>query len=103
LSRGRASTIAAGWVLAQAPGLLVLSVLGLVDPLVRQDPEWGLRSLWPLPEAVAAGLTLGLVFAFVQAPLTVGVLTAFYRPGPAGEPIAASPAPGPSEPEPLPA
>ncbi len=68
-----------GWLLAQAPAVLVVVLLALMDQFARQDVVWGARGRWPLIDAAVGGLVLGLVLAFVQAPLTVGVLGYLYR------------------------
>jgi hypothetical protein len=79
LGRGRAGPVLWSWLLAQAPLLLVVVLLALVDQMEMQDLVWGARSRWPLIDAAAAGLVLGVVLSFVQAPLTVGVLGYLYR------------------------
>lgn len=78
LTQGRASTIAAAWALAQAPALLIFSLMALVDSLELQDAGEGL-SRWPLADAIAGGTVLGLVTAFLQVPLTAGVLACLYQ------------------------
>ena len=79
LGRGRVATVLAAWILAQAPAMLTLALLALVNQMELQDPVWGARSRWPVVDAAAGGLVLGLVVAFVQVPLTVGVLGRLYR------------------------
>jgi hypothetical protein len=79
LGRGRALTVLSGWCLAQAPALLALAVIALLDQLQTQAAPWGTGGRWPLVDASVAGLVLGGVVAFVQAPLTVGVLSYLYR------------------------
>ncbi|OYX32484.1 MAG: hypothetical protein B7Y99_08380 [Caulobacterales bacterium 32-69-10] len=79
LGRGRTLAVLGGWLLVQAPTVLVVVLLALLDEVARHDPMWGARGRWPLADAAVGGLVLGLVMAFVQAPLTVGVLGYLYR------------------------
>lgn len=81
LGRGRTGAVLAAWLLAQAPALLVLVGLAALDSVELRDALGGSRSRWPLPDAALGGLVLGLVAAFVQVPLTVGVLGYLYREG----------------------
>jgi hypothetical protein len=76
LGRGQAGLVVWTWLLAQAPLLLTLTLLALVNSLEAQD---GMRGRWPLADAGVGGLVLGLVCAFIQAPMTVGVLGHLYR------------------------
>ena len=78
LTQGRVSTIVAARALAQAPALLVFALMALVDSLELQDVV-GDRTRWPLPDAIAGGTVLGLVTAFLQVPLTAGVLACLYQ------------------------
>lgn len=66
------------WLLAQAPLLLTVVMIALVDTLEVGD-GFGMAGRWPVVDAGLAGLVLGLVCSFIQAPLTVGVLGYLYR------------------------
>jgi hypothetical protein len=81
LGRGRVPIVLASLTLAQAPTLLAAALIALVDSLELQDPVVGALNRWPLPDAVVGGLVVGLIAAFVHAPLTVGVLGYLYRDG----------------------
>jgi len=92
-SRPHAVEVLTGWVLAQTPLFLAAAVLAAADPLERAAGFGGSR--WPLPDALLAAGVLGLVLAFVHAPLTAGVLGAFYRAMRAERAAAAPPLPRP--------
>jgi hypothetical protein len=79
LGRGRVATVLACWTLAQAPTALALALLGLMDSMQLKDPVAGALGRWPMVDAAIGGAALGLVVAFVQLPLTVGVLGYLYR------------------------
>jgi hypothetical protein len=79
LGRGRAASVLLAWALAQAPMLLAMALLALADQVEMQNLVWGEGRRWPLFDAALGGLVLGAVAAFVQAPLTVGVLGHLYR------------------------
>jgi hypothetical protein len=79
LGRGRVTTVLAAWTLAQAPAALALALLGLMDSMQLKDPVAGALGRWPLVDAAVGGAALGLVVAFLQLPLTVGVLGYLYR------------------------
>jgi hypothetical protein len=105
LTEGSIPTIIWSWFLAQAPALLALAVLALADSMELQD-ALGSRSRWPMPDAIVAGAILGLVMAFIHAPLTSGVLGVLYRRqrSERARIAAAIPAPrAPVEPAPIPA
>jgi hypothetical protein len=75
LTEGRVGAVAAAWILAQGPAVLCLALLALADSLELLDNS----TRWPMPDAIVAGAILGLIVAFVQAPLTSGVLGLMYR------------------------
>lgn len=79
LGRSRAGPVLWSWLLAQAPLLLTVVLLALIDQMEMQEAMWGARSRWPLIDAAVGGLVLGGVMSFIQAPLTVGVLGYLYR------------------------
>ena len=79
LGREREKPLFLAWILAQAPALLAVVLLALMDSLEAQAPTWAVRDRWPLTDAAIAGLALGFVVAVIQVPLTVGVLGYLYR------------------------
>ena len=83
-----------GWILAQAPLLLCLALLGVADSIELQD-RLGSTSRWLLPDAILAGAVLGFVVAFIEVPLTAGLLGLMYRRQRAERALAASTAPAP--------
>ena len=58
--------------------MLCLALLALADAVELQD-KLESTSRWLLPDAIVGGAVLGFVIAFIQAPLTAGVLGLLYR------------------------
>lgn len=79
MGRGGAAQVMWSWCLAQAPAFLAVALLAFIDQLQMLHAAWGSAQRWPLGDAALAGLVLGVVVAFVQIPLTVGVLGHLYR------------------------
>lgn len=78
LTEGLGRTIAAAFILAHIPSLIVwlgLQAFGWIEP---GDTPVGLHGAWPLPETIGAGVVAGLALSAVQAPLSVGLLIFFY-------------------------
>jgi hypothetical protein len=78
LTPGYGRVIAAAFLLAHIPTLLVwlaLQAFGWIEP---DASPIGLHGAWPLPEAVGAGLLAGVALSVVQAPISVGLLICFY-------------------------
>ena len=66
-----------GWALAIALSVALLPILVgqllvYALTLISEDPVMG--GSWPLPQAIGAGVLVGVLTAAVQAPLSVGVL-----------------------------
>lgn len=79
LTEGQAWTVFKAWLQAQVPLALALVALVAINLLEADDEAWRAHGLWPWPDALAAGLLLGIIYAFVQAPLTTAVLGALYQ------------------------
>jgi hypothetical protein len=75
ISRRSGWGILVALVLAQGPILLSVALVYALS-LISADPVMG--GAWPLPQAVAAGVLVGLLNAAVQAPLSAGVLAGAY-------------------------
>lgn len=78
LSRGQAGAILGGLLATTAPLALLAAATVFLDRLAVHDPDWGAMQTWQLPDSIMAGAVLGAAIAFVQAPLTIGVLGAVY-------------------------
>jgi hypothetical protein len=74
--RRQSISLTAAWIAVRIPSFVLLLVFLLVDGL--ENGRLAFRP-WPLPDAAVAGLLIGGVLAFVQAPLAVGALASFYR------------------------
>jgi hypothetical protein len=70
--------VGAGWLLAQAPMLLCIALLVVMDAVEMHD-RGAFSSRWPLFDAWVGGAILGFTAAFIEAPLTAGVLALLYR------------------------
>jgi hypothetical protein len=78
LGQDQAGAILGGLALSAFPLIATVAAAVLLDSMAVMDPAWGAMSRWPLPDAIIAGTVLGAVVAFVQAPLSLGVLAAVY-------------------------
>ena len=72
----QAVSLSATWIAVRLPSVALLLALGLIDTL--ENGHLAVRK-WPLIDAAFAGVLAGGVLAFVQAPLAVGALSAFWR------------------------
>lgn len=76
--RWSGSLAAATLVLDIAPLLVLLTIVQVLNGLERGQAVGLAGSVWPTPDAVAAGVVLSLLWAFVLLPVGVGGRTYFY-------------------------
>ena len=79
IGQGQAAAILGGLAATAAPLVLLATATVFLDRLAVHDPDWGPMRNWQLPDSIMAGAVLGAAIAFVQAPLSIGVLGAVYR------------------------
>lgn len=72
----QAVSLTATWIAVRLPSVALALVFALID--ILENGRLTLRQ-WPLLDASVFGLLAGGVLAFVQAPLAVGALSAFWR------------------------
>ena len=78
LTRGLGWTIGLAWLIAQLP--MVIGWGGLWIMGVAEAGDFSAPAeTWPLVDAVVAGLVVAALAAFIQIPLSVGLLSGFYR------------------------
>ena len=75
-NRRQSTSLTAAWIAVRIPSLILLLVFLLIGGL--QNGRLAIRP-WPLLDAAVAGVFIGGVLAFVQAPFAVGALASFYR------------------------
>lgn len=100
----QAVSLTATWIAVRLPSVALVLVFALID--ILENGRLALRP-WPLLDASVFGLLAGGVLAFLQAPLAVGALSAFWRhsrreaPPAFAELATAAPPPPPSTVRPL--
>lgn len=67
--------IAWAFLIVQIPSLIAMAAPAILAML---EPDTLSAAYWPLPEAIGIGLVQGVLYAVVQAPLSVGVLAGAY-------------------------
>ncbi len=78
LGRGYVGTLFWGQAISLTPSVLLFVAVIQLNALAVHDPTWGSLIAWPLPDAVMAGVVIGSVMSFIQAPLSLGVIAAVY-------------------------
>ena len=78
MTAGHVTVILLTLLLVQAPTALGWLAMQCMAWFNSDEITIGLNALWPAPQAIAAGVGLGLLGAVIQAPLTVGVLSVFF-------------------------